>query len=104
MISYKGLTEAEVLVALYHGTWPQGLGIFHNVPRFNLYTAMWFIETTYPQSAHELPFDYVYGRPIKVTLLRDQQEIYHEHLYDRDSLAPCAEVIAAALEAKNDSH
>lgn len=100
-ISYKGLTDAEALHALYHGTVPLGMGWFHNNDAFSVADAQRVIDShkTRPDSLKTgVSFDYVAGRPIKVDFDTEAKLIRRVDLYDRDAGPDaCARVISAAL-------
>ena len=103
-ISYAPLDEAVVLHALYHGTKPVGpYGPIHNKPDFSVEDALYIVENHFADSHRarnsNLHFDYVCGRPIKVTLFPKTKEIeaHSAELYNRNSRHPCAEIILELL-------
>jgi len=76
-ISIAGLDKAEVLAALYNNSSPQGMG-------FAKYDANPMgREDAVELLKHQLYFDYVKGRVIKVDLASD--ESFWPVLYDRDN-------------------
>ena len=77
MVSYEGLSKAEVLVALYNAAKPQGLGIFvSDANKMTLEQAERLLQST-------TKFDYIQGRVLKVDLSND--EGFDPWLYDRDN-------------------
>lgn len=77
MVDIKGLNKAEVLVALYNDSKPQGLGFLHfDAKDMTVAEAEEILkQTTY--------FDYLKGRVMKVDLSSD--DCFEEWLYDRDN-------------------
>lgn len=77
MVSYNGLTKAEVLCALYNNAKCQGYGVLHfRSGDLNIEEAEHLISlATY--------YDYLYGRVLKIDLSGD--EAFEEWLYDRDN-------------------
>jgi len=102
-LSYEGLTEAEVIHALYHGTKALGMGAIHNNPGFTVDDALDWVDAAVeaakgsPGREHLLRFDYVSGRPLKVALNTQAQLIERVWLYDRDAgEGACARAIEQA--------
>lgn len=77
MIDISGLDKRKVLMALYDGARPQGLGFLH----FSV-GPMTEAEAESLLSKDRY-FDYVNGRVMKVDLTDDDQ--FDERLYDRDN-------------------
>lgn len=95
MIDIKGLNKAEVLKALYDGSYIQGMGFMQAVPEGTVTVehCKMLLETTgYPY------FDYLYGRVLKVDLSKDA---FDERLYDRDNGQGTAARIIDRLKRKN---
>lgn len=90
MIDIRGLSKADVLIALYNHAKPRGMGYLHYTPT----------DMT-PEQATELLdalpdsyFDYVGGRVLKVDLSGTS---FNEALYDRDNGTGAAERALAPL-------
>lgn len=108
MIDIKGLDRAELLVALHAGTRALGLGVLHDrgaisyeaakelcgmggkVPNANGLDGGTSVDmssvpgvTTLERPKDVVNFDYVQGRPLKVSFRGD--ELHGEWLYDRDA-------------------
>lgn len=103
-LSYEGLTAAEVIHALHHGTRPLGMGIIHNNPGFTLEEAQRYVDHA-QEHAYGTPlllrFDYVAGRPLKVALNTEAKLVEMVWLYDRDAgEGACAAVLDRARQAK----
>jgi hypothetical protein len=101
VISYEGIDEAELLVALYHGTKPLGMGWLHNNDGFSVDDARKYVEHA-TKHAHngKAWFDYVAGRPVKVafdTLLKNIERV---DLYDRDAGEGACKRVVDGLRAK----
>ena len=101
MISYKGLTKAEALAALWNGSRCQGLSFFGadlGHTHMTADEAQKIIDER--KNGEGLYFDYLEGRVLKVDL-RTDDECFNEALYDRD-LGPGAaqRVISHALAQK----
>jgi hypothetical protein len=104
-LSYEGLTEAEVIRALYHGTRAMGFGAMHDTPGFTVEDAEAWVqaarEHAHSERAHILHFDYVSGRPLKVTLNTDAKVVERVRLYDRDAgEGQCAAMLERARARK----
>lgn len=77
MVDIKGLNKAEVLVALYNNSKPQGLGFLHFESKdMTVSEAEEILKQT-------TDFDYLKGRVMKVDLSSDDG--FEEWLYDRDN-------------------
>ena len=67
-INYSGIDEAELVLALYHGTRPLGLGMLHNNNSLSLEAVKEELAhkdaSGYGASSGRYSFDYLYGRPI----------------------------------------
>jgi hypothetical protein len=89
MVDIKGLNKAEVLVALYNDSKPQGLGFLHfDAKDMTVAEAEEILkQTTY--------FDYLKGRVMKVDLSSD--DCFEEWLYDRDNGNGAAEKAISGL-------
>lgn len=96
MISYQGIDEATLLVALYHGTAPLGMGFLHNDPGFDKDEAEKLLAIYDGDDFVHL--DYIAGRPIKVTFDRIMQT-FNPVLYDRDAGAGVALRVVERLRA-----
>jgi hypothetical protein len=107
-LSYEGLTAAEVIHALHHGTRVRGMGAFHNNPGFTVDDAQEWVDHAAaaakdfgPGREHLLRFDYVAGRPLKVALNTESQLVERVWLYDRDAgEGACAAALDHARQAK----
>lgn len=105
-IDITGLTHAEVLAALYAQAKPMGLGRLGYVPGpMCLKEAQKIVDSfTFPSHGNYSPavhLDYVYGRPIKVTL--HENALRGALLYDRDNgEGQCAKIIAALKKQKEE--
>ena len=76
MISTKGLTKPQVLVALYNASRPFGMGFVHATPGpLSELEAQLVLK-------HQTYFDYLKGRLLKVDL--SKKDYFDEYLYDRD--------------------
>lgn len=89
-LSYEGLTAAEVIHALHHGTRALGMGALHNNPGFTVDDAQEWVDHAAGAAksfgpGHLLRFDYVAGRPLKVALNTEAQLVERVWLYDRDA-------------------
>lgn len=94
-IDIKGLDEADLLVALYHGTRPLGLGKLHDDPMFNRARAQQYLDHAAAAGTGVMWFDYVDGRPIKLCLDRNAGVLKCTDVYDRDAgHGRCAEIVA----------
>lgn len=101
-LSYEGLTEAELIHALYHGTHAQGMGYLHNRPGLSLADVDSDIANGYLMSKENgvIHVDYYYGRPLKVWIDTVHKAI-NPGLYDRDAGRDAAwTVISSALARK----
>ncbi len=89
-IDIRGLDKAELLQALHRGTRALGMGRLHDRGPLTLSQCQEIIALSEAPSGTmvtgkegALRFDYVAGRPIKVTFSGD--ELLHSGLYDRDA-------------------
>jgi hypothetical protein len=75
-INISKYNKADVLIALYNGVKPQGMGFLHHNPEpmSKAEASVLLLQGTY--------FDYVAGRVMKVDLSKDE---FSPHLYDRDN-------------------
>jgi hypothetical protein len=102
-ISYKGLSEAELLVALYHATSALGMGVLHDRRHFSTSDAESFLARYEPHET-QIRLDYVAGRPFKLTIDRAEKRVGSTKLFDRDAgRGAAARAIGAALDAKRAS-
>lgn len=95
IINIEGISPAKLLMCLYNGTRPVGLGALSDLRREMMY-----------QEAHNIiismegppyRFDYVQGRPLKVMF--DDKELKGAWLYDRDAgRGACAAAVAKARQ------
>jgi hypothetical protein len=90
-VSIKGLDKAEILAALYNEARPLGLGMLHFDPE------PMTVDEAREMIGKYLNFDYVKGRPLKVSLDGDELDT---RLYDRDQGQGKGERIVNALRAK----
>lgn len=95
-IDISGIDTAKLLVRLYHGTRARGIGRLHDLQSFDEPAAQrWLGE--YPKvvgGPRRFYFDYVCGRPIKVSIEGDW--ILSPELYDRDTHpGACLEIVEA---------
>lgn len=100
MVNTKGIAKHLVLKALYDHSRPQGMGYLQFTPGpMSEDEAKQLLQSAV---IHNLYFDYLGGRIIKVTLVND--EAFDESLYDRDngrgSTRAEAEVEVARLNAR----
>ncbi len=98
MISIKGLSIPQVVHALYMSTKPVGLAAKHDRPNLTVEETEEFLKTYGAQDGDVLDFDYLFGRPLKVTIDKKKQVIVDAALYDRDSKIPAEVVIARLLK------
>lgn len=85
--------KAEVLAALYNGSSPQGMGIFHyDSALMTKEEAAKFLENTPDKS-----FDYLKGRVMKINL---HDDILKTTLYNQDVGKGMAELIITELPDK----
>lgn len=90
VINIKGLDKADVLLALFNASKPQGFGeLIALIKAFDIDSARRLI-----QNHPSLCFDYVVGRPIKVDLSGDELDVW---LYDRDNGEGCAAMALSPL-------
>lgn len=101
-ISYEGLTEAEVIHALYHGTQPLGFGVLHNDDELTVAKVEDVLARYEPLDRDgKIRLDYFAGRPLKVELDTNRKLIGRADLYDRDAgVGQCARVIERARARK----
>ena len=77
MVNTKGLSKAEVLVALYNASHPQGMGyLFAEDGDMQIAEAQKIVQS-------QDYFDYLKGRVLKVDLSNPNG--FDERLYDRDN-------------------
>lgn len=91
-IDITGIDKAELLVGLYHGTHPVGMGFASNNPSFGVEDAEAAIKGE-PSGR----LDYVSGRPIKVNITGDS---FDPWLYDRDAGEGAAQRVVDGLKPK----
>jgi hypothetical protein len=86
-IDITGIDRAALLVALYHGTCAQGLGVLHDTPTFDLSVAEDVLRKTSAPvvrvQGDKVNFDWVAGRPIKCGF--DGNKLVRAYGYDRDA-------------------
>ena len=103
MISYEGLTKAEVLAALWNGSHTQGMSFLAAVPGHDRMT-MEEAEDIIQKLSSRLYFDYLEGRVLKVDL-RSDEPVFDEYYYDRDcGEGAAAMAIYTALKEKEKAH
>ena len=98
MIDYKGIDEATLIHALYHGTTPLGMGVFQNHPSLTIEEVRNDLREAHTKGL-ELRFDYYYGRPLKLRL-DEKAKTFDGRLYDRDAGPGKAERIVKRLRAE----
>ena len=87
-IDITGISKTQLLIALYAGARPQGMGYLHFDP-----APMTEQEAAALMEAQDGRFDYVKGRVLKVNLSLD---ILSPYLYDRDNgEGACARIVAS---------
>ena len=92
LISFKDLRLDEVVLALYRGTRPVGLGFIHNKNDLSIDDVRKELADRMETRPKLLHIDYFFGRPLKVSLHLDD-EVFDPRLYDRDAgsgAAACA--------------
>lgn len=105
-IDITGLEPAAVLQALYNGTRAQGMGILHDMSNgMSLEQAReTFSKNTFRPSSRgeDMWFDYVYGRPLKVCFIKqdDKMILGRTDLYDRDAGRGRAKMLIDELRAR----
>ena len=91
-IDITGISKTQLLIALYAGASPQGMGYLQYDP-----APMTEQEATELMEAQSGRFDYVKGRVLKVNLSSDTLSPY---LYDRDNGdGACARIVAVVKAA-----
>lgn len=91
-IDITGINKTKLLIALYAGANPQGMGYLQYDP-----APMTEQEAAALMEAQHGRFDYVKGRVLKVNLSRDTLSPY---LYDRDNgHGACASIVASVKSA-----
>jgi len=112
LVVIAGLSKAAVLAALYNASEPQGLGFLQARPGDMTEAEAEALVT--PEGAiddhvrhfgrlshqeHRLYFDYVFGRPLKVDLTKDEFDPWG---FDRDNGGPgAAEKVVARLRERS---
>lgn len=98
-IDITGLDPAEVLLALHQNTQALGMGRYRDKD-MTKQEAINLIQDVRKKGSH---FDYVFGRPIKISLIEltdgSRSWIHRADLYDRNSKKPAKNVVAE-LRAK----
>lgn len=83
-IDLDGVDEALLLVELYAGTRPLGMGHLHNRQGgLTIDDAVAYVREFGDRRSYR--YDYVFGRPIKVSVDRNRQVLGRADLYDRDA-------------------
>jgi len=100
-INIIGLDRAAILHGLYHGTRPLGLGKANDRPGFSLSEARELIELAESRQGPIYSFDYVCGRPIKVTF--EGENLFRSAFYDRDAGHGACEAVIARLRAETET-
>lgn len=96
VIDIKGIDRADLLMALHAGTRSVGSGVLHDRGNLTREQALDILNGGRGQSTNpdlpkfivdklpqEIRFDYIAGRPIKVSFKGD--ELHYSRLYDRDA-------------------
>jgi len=106
IINIKGLDKAELLAEFYNASQPMGMGFLQ--ARSGVMTredALKIMEAGDDSSrmfpgmrGPRLYFDYVYGRPLKIDLSRDEMET---RLFDRDNGEGRGERCIEAVRARS---
>lgn len=96
-IDISGLDEAAVLAALWVGTQPLGLGFLQAQVVVTVDEAREWFKEYRARCNGPVHFDYVRGRPIKVTF--DGDLLRFTRLYDRDAGEGAAQRVVDALRA-----
>ena len=99
-IQFDGLPPEYMLYYLYTNTAPQGMGVFAamKAPTMTLDLARQILAELIDKRRDSVRFDYLYGRPLKVTMYRDG--VGDTWLYDRDAgLGAARRVFDMAVEA-----
>jgi hypothetical protein len=93
MISFEGLSRAEVLAGLYNAARPQGRGFleYDSEPMT--------VEEAEEILKQQSYFDYLKGRVMKISLLEGKTG-FDEWLYDRDNGLGAAERVINELRTK----
>ena len=95
MVDISGLDKAEVLVALYNATHPQGMGFMHYDPKdMTKQEAQALLDSGYTY------FDYVKGRIMKVDFEGDS---FDPWLYDRDNYQGAAQDVIKVLRGSTEA-
>jgi hypothetical protein len=101
IISYKGIDEADLVLALHNGTQAIGFGVRQNNPNLTIEDVRADLkakdDSGWGKTKGEYAFDYYYGRPLKVTLNTEKKEIHRADLYDRDAGQGAAQRIVDSL-------
>lgn len=92
-VNISTLDKAELLAALYNRAKPQGLGMLHYDPA--PMTVDQAKELLNKRISHELYFDYLAGRVMKIDITSD---VMKTRLYNRDNGENAAEKVACALK------
>ncbi|WP_422472809.1 hypothetical protein [Endozoicomonas sp. ALB032] len=92
-VNISTLDKAELLAALYNRAKPQGLGMLHYDPA--PMTVDQAKELLSKRASHELYFDYLAGRVMKIDISSD---VMKTRLYNRDNGENAAEKVACALK------
>lgn len=100
-IDIDGIPPQELLLGLYHGTRPLGLGLMHNAPSYGLVDAAAdYAHAHEHRYNHQVRFDYVAGRPIKVTFDLAARRLRRVRLYDRDAGQGAAQAVVDRLRQR----
>lgn len=100
-IDISGLDPEVLVLALWRGTRALGLGVIHDRDDLTVEQVRGVIASQQSKPGGTIRLDYVFGRPIKVTL--DGNLLYHSALYDRDAgEGECARIVAE-LRAPRDA-
>lgn len=105
-ISYEGIDEADLVLALYRGTAAQGMGFLHDrndltvdLVRADL-VKMDAMGNGRTGAGGRYHFDYYYGRPLKISLDL-KAKTFFPRLYDRDAGPGAAQTIVDRLRGAN---
>ena len=88
MVNIENLPHAEILSALFNNSHPVGMGIIaalHGPKEMSIQMAESIIDEK-KREGRNISFDYLFGRPLKVSFSNDRE--LDAQLYDRDNGGP----------------
>jgi hypothetical protein len=95
-VSYKGIDEAILIHALYHGTQPLGMGAVHDRPDLTIDDVREIRGARERYGLNPWAFDYLFGRPLKLAL-DTKTKMFDSRWYDRDAGLGTAQRIVDGL-------